>query len=79
MARIRGAMGSEGVSAPAALYDLAARHGAAIALRDIGMKAADLDRAADIALANPYWNPRPIERAPIRALLQAAFEGVRPD
>ncbi|EHP41128.1 iron-containing alcohol dehydrogenase [Cupriavidus basilensis OR16] len=43
------------------------------------MKAEDLDRAADIALANPYWNPRPIERAPIRELLQAAFEGVRPD
>lgn len=79
MARIRRAMGGEGISAAAALYDLAARHGAATALRDIGMKAEDLDRAADIAMANPYWNPRPIERAPIRELLQAAFEGVRPD
>jgi hypothetical protein len=41
-----------------------------------------LDRAADIAVANPYWNPRPFgmaERNDIRALLQRAFEGVRPD
>ena len=36
---------------------------------------ADLDRAAEIALANPYWNPRPIDRPSIRALLQAAWEG----
>ncbi len=43
------------------------------------MREEDLDRAADIALAGPYWNPRPIERDPIRALLQAAYEGVRPD
>ncbi|MGO4326344.1 maleylacetate reductase [Cupriavidus sp. 2TAF22] len=79
MARIRRALGSGNTSAARALYDLAARHGAPTALRDIGMRAEDLDRAADIALANPYWNPRPIERAPIRELLQAAFEGARPD
>ncbi|SDE83348.1 hypothetical protein SAMN05444679_13366, partial [Variovorax sp. CF079] len=33
------------------------------------------DRAADIAAANPYWNPRPVEREAIRALLQRAFDG----
>jgi maleylacetate reductase len=32
-----------------------------------------LDRAADLAVANPYWNPRPIERAAVRALLDDAF------
>lgn len=42
------------------------------------MHVQDLDRAADIALANPYWNPRPIEREAIRTLLQAAYEGTRP-
>jgi maleylacetate reductase len=42
------------------------------------MRAEDLDRAADIALANPYWNPRPIERVAVRELLQAAFDGTRP-
>jgi maleylacetate reductase len=79
MARIQRALGNARDSAPAALFDLAARHGAPTALRDIGMRREDLDRAADIALANPYWNPRPIERTPIRALLEAAFDGVRPD
>ncbi|KDP85070.1 Maleylacetate reductase [Cupriavidus sp. SK-3] len=79
MARIRRALGSEHISAARGLHDLAARHGAVTALRDIGMKREDLDRAAEIALANPYWNPRPIESAPIRELLQAAFEGTRPD
>jgi maleylacetate reductase len=49
-----------------------------LALRDLGMKAADLDRAAELAAQNPYWNPRPIEREAIRALLQSAWEGARP-
>ncbi len=78
MARIQRATGAGDMSAAAALFDLAQRHGAPVALRDIGMREQDLDRAADIALASPYWNPRPIERAPIRELLQAIYEGVRP-
>ena len=49
-----------------------------VALRDIGMQGADLDRACDIALQNQYPNPRPLERAAIRQLLQDAFEGKRP-
>ncbi len=53
-------------------------NGAPVALRDLGMKADDLDRACDIALQNQYANPRPLERAGIRALLQDAFEGSRP-
>lgn len=64
--------------AAAALYDLARTNGAPYSLRELGMKEADLDRAADIAVANPYWNPRPIERDGIRALLQRAFDGSRP-
>ncbi|WER48333.1 maleylacetate reductase [Cupriavidus sp. WKF15] len=78
MARIQRATGATGASAAAALFDLAERHGAPVALRDIGMREEDLDRAADIALANPYWNPRAIEREAIRALLQAAYDGARP-
>ena len=60
------------------LFDLARNNGAPVALRDIGMKQEDLDKAADIAAANPYWNPRPVERAAIRELLQNAWEGNRP-
>ena len=61
--------------AAAGLYDLARTIGAPTALRDIGMPADGLDRAAELATTNPYWNPRPIERAPIRQLLQDAWEG----
>ncbi len=62
----------------AGLYDFAVRMGAPLALRDLGMKEADLDRAAEIAVQNPYWNPRPIEQAAIRHLLQAAWAGDAP-
>ena len=60
------------------LYDLARANGAPWSLRALGLAEADLDRATDLALANPYWNPRPIERAGIRQLLQNAWEGLRP-
>ncbi len=68
----------KGSSAAQALFDLANNNGAPVALRDIGMKEADLDRACDIAMQNQYPNPRPLERTAIRQLLQDAFEGVRP-
>lgn len=76
MARIARALG--GASAAQAVYDLAKDNGAPVALKDIGMKEADLDKACDIALQNQYPNPRPLERVAIRQLFQDAFEGVRP-
>jgi alcohol dehydrogenase class IV len=76
LARMRRAL--QTADPAAALYDLARANGAPYALRALGMAEADLDRAADIAVANPYWNPQPIERAGIRALLQRAWEGQRP-
>ena len=42
------------------------------------MKESALDEAAQLATQNPYYNPRPIERAAIRQLLQDAWEGNRP-
>jgi alcohol dehydrogenase class IV len=65
-------------SAATGLFDLGRNAGAPTALRDIGMPEDGLDRAADLAAADPYWNPRPIERAAIRALLADAWEGKRP-
>jgi alcohol dehydrogenase class IV len=76
MGRVARALGVE--DAPTGLYDLAFGLGARVALRDIGMPESGLDRAADLAVANPYWNPRPIERDGIRALLDDAFHGRRP-
>ncbi len=76
MVRIARAIGAS--SAAQGLYDLARNNGAPVALKDLGMQQTDLDRAADIAASNPYWNPRPVERGAIRALLQDAWEGRRP-
>jgi alcohol dehydrogenase class IV len=69
----------DGSSAAAAIFDLARDQGAPTALRDLGMPAAGLDRAADLAVENRYPNPRPLERAALRELLQRAWEGTRPD
>jgi maleylacetate reductase len=68
----------EGRSAAQAVYDLARDNGAPVALRDLGLKPQDVDRACDIAMQNQYPNPRPLEREGIRRLLQDAFEGNRP-
>ncbi|OJF92333.1 maleylacetate reductase [Pararhizobium antarcticum] len=70
--------GSVDGSVGGGLWDFAKGIGAPMALKDLGLSEADLDRAAAIATENPYWNPRPIDRASIRALLQDAFEGRRP-
>jgi maleylacetate reductase len=69
----------QGRSAAQAVFDLAQNNGAPVALKDIGMQASDLDRACDIAMQNQYPNPRPLERAAIRQLLQQAFDGQRPE
>ena len=77
MRRIAAALGA--ASAPSGVFDLAARHGAPTSLEAIGMQAADLDRAAELAMQQPYPNPQPLQRAPIRELLQRAYDGMRPD
>ena len=80
MRRMARALGADDGARDAAnrVYELARTCGAPLALRELGMSAADLDRAADIASSNPYWNPRPIERDGLRELLQDAFDGVPP-
>jgi alcohol dehydrogenase class IV len=77
MARIARALGA--ASAAGGLFDLGRAHGAPTSLAAIGMRAADLDRAAMLAVQKPYPNPRPLERAAVRDLLQRAFDGARPD
>ena len=49
--------------------------GAPRSLQDLGMAQHDLDKAAEIALQSPYWNPRPLEYGAIRALLGRAWAG----
>jgi maleylacetate reductase len=76
MAALREALGVK--DAAIGLFDLAGKVGAARALKDIGMPREGIDKAVTLALANPYWNPRPIEAEGIRALIAAAFEGSPP-
>lgn len=76
LARVAAAIGTR--DAGEGLYDLAATLGLPTRLADIGLAAGDLDRGAEIATAVPYWNPRPVDRAAIRSLLDDAFHGRRP-
>ena len=76
MARVARAL--DAISAPQALYDLGRAAGVPRSLAAIGMRAADLDEAAELATRDPYANPRRVERAAIRALLGQAFDGLRP-
>lgn len=78
MARVARAIGTR--SAPAGLYDLASSIGAPIALKNIGMKEENLDEAAHLILERaPYHNPRPVDTAGIRTILENAYEGRRPE
>ena len=78
MRRIARALGVE-TDAPLALQQLSHRLGAPASLAALGMPADGLDRVADLAVATPYPNPRPLERAALRSLLQRAFDGAPPE
>ncbi len=79
MRRVARALGAEAATdAPRALFALARSVGAPASLAAIGMRSADLDAAAELAARNSYANPRPVERAAIRELLQNAFDGCEP-
>lgn len=62
----------------AALYDLAKSGGATMSLSELGMSDDGIDQAVETTLANPYWNPRPLEKEGIRQIIQAAWAGERP-
>lgn len=72
------ALGDSHGDAGAALYDLAVELNAPTSLRALNMKESDLGEAVDLTLTNPYWNPRPLERAAIMTMLESAFAGTRP-
>jgi maleylacetate reductase len=61
-----------------ALYDLAKRIHAPTSLRELGLPHEALGRAADVAMEQPYWNPRPVTRDGLRTLLEEAWSGERP-
>jgi maleylacetate reductase len=74
--RVARALGAE--DAAQGLFDLAQGLGAKLALRDLGMPRDGVERAADLAVKNAYWNPRALERDAIRDLIARAWDGERP-
>ncbi|RZU32144.1 maleylacetate reductase [Blastococcus saxobsidens] len=60
------------------LWELAGRLGAPRSLAELGMAERDIERIADLAVANPYSNPRPVTRDGVAALLRAAWAGEPP-
>jgi alcohol dehydrogenase class IV len=77
MARIAGALGRD--DAAEGIYELAKEIGAPLSLEEIGMKRDDLDEAVGLCVeAAPEDNPRKVDEAGMRGILEAAYEGRRP-
>jgi alcohol dehydrogenase class IV len=62
-------------AAAQALYDLEVSIGAPTSLKQIGMPEDQLDRAAELVVEHAYYNPKPVEYAGIRQLLEDAYWG----
>ena len=76
VARIADAMGT---SDPAgATYDLVAGAGLPVSLRELGLPEAALDDAATRIVDETTANPRAVDVASVRAMLDDAWRGVRP-
>lgn len=78
MARIARALGDENRDAPSAIYGLLQRIGAPTALKAIGMPEEGIKEVVDLILADPYPNPRPMERDALQAMLEDAWHGSPP-
>jgi alcohol dehydrogenase class IV len=76
MAALRRALGSDDPAK--ALSDLGRSVGAPQALRDIGMPESGIGSAAEHAVENAYWNPRPLDRDAIQGLIARAWAGEAP-
>lgn len=76
MTRIARAIGVR--SAPAGIYELAQSLGAPASLASLGMPRSGIERTVELVMANPYWNPEPLDSGLLRRLLENAFDGRPP-
>lgn len=76
MERIAAALGAP--DAPTGVFDLVARVGGPTSLCELGMAEADLARAAILATARSYPNPRELDTGAIEDTLRHAWHGRRP-
>lgn len=67
-----------GGNAGQGLHDFATLLRAPLSLAQLGVTEDELDRVADLATADHYWSPRPVERPALRELLQRAWKGDPP-
>lgn len=44
-------------------------------LKEFGMQKGDVEKAAEIAVGNPYFNPRAIEKEPLRETIRRCWAG----
>ncbi|MCG8441487.1 MAG: iron-containing alcohol dehydrogenase [Caulobacterales bacterium] len=61
-----------------ALHDFSRSLGNPTGLAQLGLDEGDLERVAEITLSKPGWNPRPLDRGGLTAMLAAAYAGERP-
>jgi maleylacetate reductase len=76
MLRVARALGAG--SAVQGLFDLVRRLDLTPSLAELGFKREHIERAAELVIANPIPNPRPLRRSAIRALLDCALVGAPP-
>lgn len=76
MARVARALHRD--DAATGLFDLVQDSGLPCSLRELGMPLAGIESAAELALKNAYWNPRPYDQTLVRQVLTDAWHGRRP-
>ncbi|KIJ30521.1 hypothetical protein M422DRAFT_187040 [Sphaerobolus stellatus SS14] len=73
MSRIANALGH--TDAIEGLNELLTKLKVKRALKEVGMPEDGVDKAADLATKNAYWNPRALEREPLREVIRRAWAG----
>ena len=76
LGRAAGALGAD--DAASGVFELEKRLGMPLSLSEIGMPENGIEPATELAMKNPYWNPRPLEQDAIRDLLRRAWWGAPP-
>jgi len=76
LARLAGSLGVDDVAG--GIWDLGRRLGTPASLAELGLAEAELDRAAEQAVARVVQTPRRAGVSELRALLEAAWQGRRP-
>jgi maleylacetate reductase len=76
MQRLERALG--GGPAAERLYNLPRALDLPMALREIGMPESGTSRAVELAMSDPYYNPRPLDAVEIEALIRRAWAGEPP-